>query len=259
MTGLRDVRGVLLDIDGVLHDGQAPIDGALDALATLRQRADGLALITNTTTRPRSGILRQLRDYGFDVAEDELVTPGAIAVAVCRERGLRRVALLVADALREDLAALDDVGLDAQPQAVLLGDTGHGFSVETLNGAFRALMGGAQLIALGHNRYYARPEGLMLDVGAWSSALEYAADVEALVVGKPSAAFFAAARAAVGVPAGEIVMVGDDVEADVGGALEAGMRGVLVRTGKYRPELVESSGWRPTATVDSIADVPELL
>ena len=256
---MRDVRGVLLDVDGVLHDGRAAIPGALEAVAGLRERSDGLAFLTNTTTRSRSGILRQLRDLGFDVADDELVTPAGIAVAACRERGLQRVALLVSDALREDLGALDDVGLEAAPQAVVLGDTGHGFDVPTLNGAFRALMDGAQLIALGHNRYYARPEGLIMDVGAWSAALEYAADVQALVVGKPSAAFFAAALAAIGVPPQETVMVGDDVEADVGGALEAGLHGVLVRTGKYRPELVESSGWRPTATVDSIADVPGLL
>ncbi len=259
MTVLDDVRGVLLDVDGVLHDGQAPIDGALDAVAALRERADGLAFLTNTTTRSRDGILEQLHGFGFDVEPGELVTPAAIALGACRERGLVRVALLVSDALREDLGDLDDVGLCSEPQAIVLGDTGHGFDVDTLNRALRALLDGAQLIALGHNRYYARPEGLMLDVGAWSAALEYGADAQALVVGKPSAAFFGSAVSAIGVPAGETVMVGDDVEADVGGALEAGLHGVLVRTGKYRAELVESSGWRPTATVDSIADVPGLL
>lgn len=256
---MKDVRGVLLDVDGVLHDGRAPIPGALEAVVALRERTDGLAFLTNTTTRSRGGILGQLREFGFDVGDDELVTPAGIAVAACHDRGLQRVALLVSDALREDLGDLEDVALDARPQAVLLADTGHGFDVPTLNGAFRALMDGAQLIALGHNRYYARPEGLIMDVGAWSAALEYAADTEALVVGKPSAAFFAAALDAIGVRAEQTVMVGDDVEADVGGALEAGLHGVLVRTGKYRPELVESSGWRPTATVDSIADVPGLL
>jgi ribonucleotide monophosphatase NagD (HAD superfamily) len=54
-------------------------------------------------------------------------------------------------------------------------------------------------------------------------------------------------------------MVGDDVEADVGGAMDAGLAGILVRTGKYREDLVRQSGIEPTATVDSIADVPELL
>jgi HAD superfamily hydrolase (TIGR01458 family) len=190
-----------------------------------------------------------------------VLTPAAIAVATCRENEWSRVALLVADALRGDLAALDDVGLEAPEgvDAVILADTGHGFDVPTLNGASRALMEGAQLIALGHNRHYARPDGLVMDVGAWSAALEYAAQVEPVVVGKPSGAFFAAALEAIGVPAAEAVMVGDDVEADVGGALDAGLRGVLVRTGKYRADRVPETGVSPTATVDSIADVPGLL
>lgn len=258
---MEGVRGVLLDIDGVLYVGDDPVPGAHEALGALRARADGLALVTNTTTKSRAGIVSHLRQLKFAVWPDQVLTPAAIAVATCKENGWSRVALLVADALREDLDALDDAGLDAPGglDAVLLADTGHGFDVPTLNGAFRALMDGARLIVLGHNRFYAKPDGLHMDVGAWSAALEYAAQVEPIVVGKPSAAFFAAALKTIRVPAGEAVMVGDDVEADVGGALDAGLRGVLVRTGKYRADRVPESGVTPTATVDSIADVPALL
>jgi ribonucleotide monophosphatase NagD (HAD superfamily) len=91
------------------------------------------------------------------------------------------------------------------------------------------------------------------------AAVEYAADREAVVVGKPSEAFFELALSDLGVKPAAAAMVGDDVEADVGGALEAGIAGVLVRTGKYREEDVRTSGIEPTATVDSIADVPGLL
>jgi ribonucleotide monophosphatase NagD (HAD superfamily) len=78
-------------------------------------------------------------------------------------------------------------------------------------------------------------------------------------MGKPSPAFFELALADLGVPAERAAMVGDDVEADVGGAMEAGLAGILVRTGKYREDLVEKSGVEPTVTVDSIADVPDLI
>jgi phospholysine phosphohistidine inorganic pyrophosphate phosphatase len=255
------VRGVLLDIDGVLFVGDEPVPGAHEALGALRARADGVALVTNTTTRSRAGIVRHLRRLKFAVQPEQVLTPAATAVATCRENGWSRVALLVADALREDLEGLDDVGLGAPGglDAVVLADTGHGFDVPTLNGAFRALMDGAQLIVLGHNRHYAQPDGLVMDVGAWSAALEYAAQVEPIVVGKPSGAFFATALETIRIPAHETIMVGDDIEADVGGALDAGLRGVLVRTGKYRADRVPESGVTPTATVDSIADVPGLL
>jgi ribonucleotide monophosphatase NagD (HAD superfamily) len=95
-------------------------------------------------------------------------------------------------------------------------------------------------------------------VGAYSAALEYGASTEALVVGKPAAAFFEAALTDLGASAENALMVGDDVEADVGGALACNLEGILVRTGKYREELLQSSGVQPTQVVDSIADVPAL-
>ena len=99
----------------------------------------------------------------------------------------------------------------------------------------------------------------MLDVGAYSAALEYGAGVDAVVVGKPSRRFFDDALAVLGVSPDLALMVGDDVEADVGGALDAGIEAVLVRTGKYREDAVRSSGVEPTATIDSFADLPGLL
>ena len=126
-----------------------------------------------------------------------------------------------------------------------------------LNGAFRQLMDGAELVALQHNRYWRRADGLALDVGAYAAALEYATGREAVVVGKPAQAFFDAAMADMGVD--RAVMVGDDVEADVGGALAAGVPGVLVRTGKFREDALAASGVTPTAIADSIADVPGLV
>lgn len=251
---------VLLDIDGVLHVGREPLPGAVDALAALRDAAPrGLRLLTNTTSASRRAIVAQLRAIGFGVADDEVLTPAALAVAHCRAHGLARVHLMVADALREDLAALDDAGPDAAVDAIVLGDLGDGFTRPRLDAAFRQLTDGAALVALQHNRYWRSAAGLALDVGAYAAALEYAAGVEATVIGKPSPVCFRAALADVGAEPADAVMVGDDVEADVGGGLGAGIPSVLVRTGKYRAAAVGASGIEPTATIDSIADLPALL
>jgi ribonucleotide monophosphatase NagD (HAD superfamily) len=91
------------------------------------------------------------------------------------------------------------------------------------------------------------------------AALEYATGHEAYVVGKPAPPFFQTILRAAGASADESAMVGDDVESDVGGAQQAGLAGILVRTGKYRENAVQASGVRPDATVDSIASVPTLL
>jgi HAD superfamily hydrolase (TIGR01458 family) len=255
--------GLLLDIDGVLHVGADPIPGAVEALQRLREQARGLRLITNTTSKPRRAIVEGLARIGFDVEPEEVITPAANALAHCRSRGHRRALLLLAEELREDLEGLEPVGEGERPDAVVLGDLGEGFTGAVLNEAFRALIEGAELVALQHNRYWRSAEGLVMDVGAYSAALEYAAEVQAIVVGKPAREFFAAALASGGFELGEpgmrLVMVGDDIEADIGGALDAGLEAILVRTGKYREEAVSASGIEPSAILDSIAELPSYL
>jgi HAD superfamily hydrolase (TIGR01458 family) len=248
---------VLLDLDGVLYVGDEPIDGAQTAVAELRERGLALRFVTNTTARSRGETIDKLRRLGFPVDEDEVVTPAALAVAHCRARGHRRVALVMAEAVKEDFAGLEQVGAGAD--AVIVGDLGEGFGYAPLNQAFRLIMDGAELVALQKNRFWMTPDGLSLDAGPFVAALEYATGRAAHVVGKPAPEFFASVLRGAGVPAGEAVMVGDDVESDIGGALDAGLAAILVRTGKYRPERLRAANVTPTAIADSIRDVPALL
>jgi HAD superfamily hydrolase (TIGR01458 family) len=112
------------------------------------------------------------------------------------------------------------------------------------------------LIALGMSRYAQGRDGLVLDVAPFIKALEHAADCEAVVMGKPANAFFDAAVRKLGTSAAEVVMIGDDIRGDVGGAQAAGLAGVLVRTGKFRPKDLEGEV-RPDAVLDSVADLPQ--
>jgi len=148
---------------------------------------------------------------------------------------------------------------DERTQAVIMGDLGEAFGFEILNRAFRLVMDGAELVALQKNRFWMTPDGLSLDAGPFVAAVEYATGRDALVVGKPSPAFFELVLAELGATPAKTAMIGDDVETDVGGALGAGLAGILVRTGKYREDFVRASGVEPTATVDSVAAVPGLL
>jgi HAD superfamily hydrolase (TIGR01458 family) len=252
-----EVQALLLDLDGVLYVEDEPVAGAREAVAELRERGLALRFVTNTTSRPRRLILDRLRRLGFEVAPEELSTPAALAVAHCIEHDRRRAMLLVRDDVMEDFAELD--AADEGVQTVVVGDLGEEFGYAVLNRAFGHVMRGAELIALQKNRYWLRPDGLALDVGPFVAALEYATRRDALVVGKPSRDFFAAILAAIPVEPAAAAMVGDDVESDVGGALDAGLAGILVRTGKDRDDALRAAGIEPTAIVDSIADVPALL
>lgn len=255
--GTGRFRAVLLDLDGVLYVEDEPIPGAVQAVDDLRGLGLSLRFVTNTTARPRDAILARLRRLGVPVGAGELVTPARLAVEYCRSVGRRRAMLLMRDDVKGDLVGLHEVERGAD--AVIVGDLGEDFAYPILNRAFRELLDGAELVALQKNRYWRMPDGLSLDVGPFVAALEYASGRSAVVVGKPAPAFFATVLAEAGVAAAETVMVGDDVESDIGGAQDAGVAGILVRTGKYRSDAVAASGIRPLATVDSIADVPALL
>ncbi len=257
MTGA--ITTVLLDLDGVLYVEDDPIPGAVEAVEALRGRGLRLRFVTNTTSRSRAQVASRLARLGFTLPAETVLTPASLAVRRCGVVGHKRVKLLVAPALREDLAGLAQVKPGERPDAIILGDLGEGFTYEVLNEAFRCMEAGAELIALQRNRFWRRTDGLAMDVGAYVAALEYATGKEATVVGKPEEAFFKAALADAHDEPGHALMVGDDIEADVGGALHAGLSGVLVRTGKYRPGAEERSGVTPTAVIDSIADLPRLL
>lgn len=255
---LGGVTALLLDLDGVLYVEDEAIPGAPAAIARLRAGGIGLRFVTNTTARPRRAILGRLTALGFDVGPDELLTPAALAVRLVAERGYGRVALLADADVLEDFAGVPH-STDDTVDAVIVGDLGDRFGYEPLNRAFRQVMAGADLVALQRNRFWLTPDGLSLDVGPFVAALEYATGREALVLGKPSRSFFELALADLGVAARDAAMVGDDIESDIGGAQAAGIRGILVRTGKYLEDGVAASGITPTVTVDSIAAVPDLL
>ncbi|MBE9553486.1 MAG: TIGR01458 family HAD-type hydrolase [Proteobacteria bacterium] len=246
------IRGVLLDIGGVLYVGDQPVDGAREALEGLRAAGLALRFITNTTSSPKRSVLDKLARMGFDIEPQELFTPAAAARDWLAVRGCTPW-LLVAEPLLEDFP-----DRDGEPDTVVIGDAGPGFTYEALNRAFRLIMDGAPLIALAKNRYFMQPDGLTLDAGAFVTALEFAAGVEATVLGKPAPDFFIAALSSIGCPAGEAVMIGDDWESDVDCAMEAGLGGILVKTGKYAQG--DEAKLNPGAEVaEGIAGAVELI
>jgi HAD superfamily hydrolase (TIGR01458 family) len=251
------VRALLVDLDGVLYVEDEPVPGAVDAVQAFRDAGVGLRFVTNTTQRSRAHTLEKLERLGMPVAPGELITPAVLAVEHCRARGHERVALLMADDVKADFADLAEAEDDVD--AVVVGDLGERFGYAVLNRAFRLVLDGAELIALQRNRYWLRADGLALDVGPFVAALEYAAGVEAVVVGKPAPAFFLLALSQLGAEPGDAAMVGDDVESDIGGAVRAGLRGVLVRTGKFREAAAAAADPPPTDVIDSIAELPALL
>lgn len=248
-------RGILLDVEGVLLEGNRPVPGAREALAFLRSADVGVRFLTNTTTRARVGIAESLRAAGLGAEDTEVISPALAAGGMLRQRGIARVHLAADPSLAQDLGEVELVG--EAPEAVVLGDLHRGFDWDRLDRIFGMMREGALLVALHRNRVCRREGRIALDLGPFVAALEYAAGVEAVTVGKPEAGFFARAIESLGVGPGEAIMIGDDIEADIGGALAAGLRAVQVRTGKYTPRDEEEERPRPSARIGSIAELPE--
>lgn len=174
-----------------------------------------------------------------------------------RQRGAQRISLLVDPATQVEYQAFE---IDNEhPEYVLLGDLGDKWSYSILDSAFRAIMSGAELVAIQRNRYWKKGDHLSLDAGPFVAALEYATGKKAHLVGKPSSDFFFAATTRLDLSPRAVAMVGDDVESDVAGAREAGLRAVAVRTGKFRPADEQRGRQVADAMLDSIADLPRWL
>jgi HAD superfamily hydrolase (TIGR01458 family) len=173
------------------------------------------------------------------------------------ERGARRLSLLLPEATWVEFGDFD---LDHQrPDHVVVGDLGDGWTFAVLDRALRALLGGAKLLAVHKNRWWNPGDGPRIDAGAFVAALEYASGQTALVVGKPSAAFFRTAAAELGVPLERVAVVGDSLANDVLGAQEIGCLGVAVRTGTFSAEALAAAPRPPDAVLDSFADLPDWL
>jgi HAD superfamily hydrolase (TIGR01458 family) len=262
-NALPPPRAYLLDLDGTLYVGDAAIPGAPQALSRLQKQGVPHRLVTNTTSRSRATLVERLRGFGFDVSTDEVFTATLAGAELARAAGHRRIAPFVPEPALEDLSELELAGgtsgrpLREIPDAVVVGDLGERWTYALLQEAFEYLMSGASLIALSRDRYWLRGRRLALDAGPFIAALEFATGMSAAVAGKPSPAFYAAALRSLGLdPTAQAAMVGDDLWSDIEGAQHAGIQGWLVRTGKYREDVLRQSGITPDQILDSVAALP---
>jgi HAD superfamily hydrolase (TIGR01458 family) len=255
---MQAVRGVLLDIDGVVHISMQPIAGAAQTLSCLEQQGYASYFISNTTLMSRATLAQKLQQIGLPVAEQQLITaPVAAASYIRQHHPGQRCWLLTKGDAAQDFAGINLV--DTRADVIVIGGAEELLSYEVMNSAFRMLMDGATLLALHKNMYWKTKDGLQLDSGPYVRALEIATGKDALVLGKPARAFFEQALQAIGCTANESIMVGDDIENDIGGAQKAGLQGILVCSGKHQADSPLLQQIQPDAILPSLADLPHWL
>ena len=253
MSILKDIKGLLIDLDGVLYVGETSVPGAREVLTQLSSQQIPRRYLTNTTTRTASAVIQKLKRLGFDVEEGEVFSPITATIQYLNNLGKPSVNPIVRDSV---LSAFKDFPQNPErPDYVVIGDIGAAWSYPLVNTIFAQLHAGAELIAMHKNKFFQAEEGLQVDIGAFVAGLEYVSGKKATVIGKPSRDFFNLALESLKLPASQVAMIGDDIETDIGGGKDAGMYGVLVKTGKYRKGCEENAKLPPDCIIDSFSDL----
>jgi len=245
----ESIKAILCDIGGVLYVGDEPIQGAVEAVKKMKEHY-AVRFLTNTTQKTSSQIVEKLQKMGFDIESKEIITALDVTKMFLQKEKSYAEFLLTDDAFNffDELKHYD-------AKYVVVGDAQDTFNYKNLNKAFRKLMDGATLLAIAKNRYFKDANNeLSMDAGCFVSALEYASGQKASLIGKPSTEFYHLACASLHVNPNECIMIGDDIEGDIQGAQDAGIKAALVKTGKFSKRDL-SFGIKPDYIVDSIASI----
>ncbi len=253
---------IIFDLDGTLYVDQTAIEGAVDAVQLLREAGYQLRFMTNTTTKTQDDLYQQLRSMGFNVLEGELISAPEASRIYLRQKQQQQnnpITLwpVVAESIKPDFAAFI---IDAQaPDFIVLGDIGEAWTLDLLNQIFNAMQSGARLIALHKNKFWHKQGGLHVDIGLFVAGLEYVTGQHAQVMGKPSLGFFQQVLKSADCLPNQALLIGDDIDSDIGGAQSVGIKAALVKTGKYREAYLQASPIKPDIVLSSVAQLPDYL
>lgn len=258
----NETKLFIFDIDGTLHTDGVLVSGALELLQRLRQENFQIRFMTNTTTKSQQMLLDQLNGLGIEANTEEILSaPEASRIFLKQEQQSSgrplKIWAVVNDHIRADFDAFEHSS--ERPDFVVIGDIGKDWSIDLLNQIFSCLNRGAKLIALHKNKFWQTRQGLKVDIGLFIAGLEYVSSQSALIMGKPNITFFKQVLASAHCDASEAVLIGDDIDSDVGGAQRLDIFSVLVKTGKYRSEYHAESKIQPDSVIDSVADLAQYL
>ncbi len=248
--------GVIFDIDGVLTFRGQVYPGAIEMIDRLRAAGLKLCFLTNSTLKSRTSAAEKLRQKGFRVKDDEVITASYASATYLRSLQPRSAWVMVeGDGADEFGEFIHD---EERPEYIVIGDNRSQFDFEHLNRALRLLRRGAKLIGMTSELIDTSMGDLELNVGSWVRMLEAASGVPAVYVGKPHRFAFALALQTLGLGSEQVLMVGDRVQTDVLGAHQMGLQAVLVKTGEFDPGDLDGE-IQPDLILERIADLPRAL
>ena len=257
MNTLSSIKGILFDLDGVLYIGSHAIEGAVEAVKKIRNSGILCRFVTNISTLSLSSLQQKINALGFSIPANEIISAPHATLLYLKNQHDPVCRLLLAEDVKQDFKALRQSSTAAN--YIVIGDIGDSWTYSLLNEVFNCLANGAKLIAIHKNRFWQTEHGLQMDIGGFIDALEYASGVKAMIIGKPSADFFRIALNDIGLNPEEVAIIGDDIDADIGGGQQVGLKGILVKTGKYRQPYTDASAVKPDLIIESVKELPQAI
>jgi len=224
----------LIDFDGVINLYGKPAPFSKEFFNFIEKHKIPAFILSNSTLRTNSDIKGFLRKH--NLRSDIPIMTAVDAALKYVKKNYERVSLYCIDNVKKEFEELID---NDNPQAVVVGDMVDGWSVEILNEIFRKVHNGADLVAMHMNRYWSPDENkFVLDAGSFITAIEYATEKKAALIGKPSPIYFHTALQSLGYSEEtSFLMLGDDLELDIAPAQNMGGKTILILTGKTKTPL----------------------
>ena len=255
---LKGKRLFLFDLDGVFYKGKENRVriGGTRAVEAIRRAGKSLFVLTNNSTDSVDTIHTRLAEFGIPVEKKEILTSGLLtAEYLLSNHGRVTYFLIGEDGLDEELRRLGHRRTHGERANFVVVGLDRGLTYEKLDHASRLARNGASIIATHSARLYMYMDGPAVATGPILKALEYATRKRAVVIGKPSPRMFRMALARAGCERKDAVMVGDQVETDLAGAMRAGIDAVFVTTGLD----AGPARMKVLATLGNVDDLESLL
>ncbi|MHA1718700.1 MAG: HAD-IIA family hydrolase [Promethearchaeota archaeon] len=256
------IRGILCDIDGTLYFKGKEIPNSVETVSYLQNKGYKIVFLTNTDSKPPNEILKIMLDFGFSVRSNDIFTPIIAIKEYISKFPDKKSFFLVSEKVKPEFENFPQIMKDEIPDFVVISDFSDDWRLERLNLAFQYVLKGAKLIGSQGNNFFLDINGNpKLDTGALVRMVANAAHVKPLILGKPNLDYFTLALNKIEVDPKDAIIVGDDIESDIKGAKNAGIKSILVKTGKGQNNFQKSlySEIKPFFTIDTFSELQNIL
>ena len=248
---LGDIRGFIVDLDGTTYLGDRAAPGARDFLQIALDTGYRYVFVTNNSSESGETYVAKLQRLGLPVASGQVLTSGESTAMFLRRSGYTRLFVIGTPSLEQEMIRAGFRLVSEAPECVVLGFD-KTLTYAKLEAGARFITRGVAFVATHPDMVCPTEAGYIPDCGSMIALLQAATGVSPIVVGKPEPLLVEMALIKLGLPAGEVAVVGDRLYTDIAMARRAGTVGVLVLSGETTRAALAATPDKPDLVFDDL-------